>query len=136
MTNVNHVILQGNLTKDASDGMRQSGNGTSYGSFTIAVSKSVKGADGKWENKTSFIECKGFGKSYENAVKHMTKGSSVTVEGILEQQTWEKEGQKMSKVVVIADKYYPTYKKDSGNNPGKAQNSAPKTDEFPEDLPF
>lgn len=143
MTNLNHVVLQGNLTRDASEGMRRSEGGTAFGSFTIAVNKSVKNGD-NWEDKTSFIKIKGFGKSYENAVKHMTKGSAVTIEGSLDQDIWEKDGQKRSEIIVIADRFYPTYKKSGDNNnsnESKAQKSAPASqksndDGFPEDLPF
>lgn len=136
MTNLNSVILQGRLTKDAADDMKQSANGTAYGTFTLVVDKSVKKGD-EWENQSSFIKCKGFGKSYESAVKHMTKGSICTVEGCLEQQSWEKDGQKRSEIVVIVDKFFPTYKKnDEGKSGGQKKAPAPQNDEgFPEDIP-
>ena len=128
MTNLNKVIIQGNLTKDASEGMRTSeSSGIAFGSFTIAVNKSVKNGD-NWEDKTSFVKVKGFGKGYENAVKHMTKGSSVIIEGSIEQECWEKDGQKRSELVVVADRFYPTYKKgEGGNNNGGATTTAPTT---------
>lgn len=141
MTNLNKVIVQGNLTKDASDDMRHSQNGdVAFGSFTLAVSRSVKNGD-EWENKTSFIKIKGFGKGYENACKHLTKGSSAIVEGYLEQECWEKDGQKRSEIVVIADRIYPTYKKSGDNNDGNGTpKSEPKqtqnSDGFQEDFPF
>ena len=137
MTNLNSVILQGRLTKDAADDMKQSANGTAFGTFTLVVDKSVKKGD-EWENQSSFIKCKGFGKSYESAVKHMTKGSICVVEGYLEQQSWEKDGQKRSEIVVIVDKFFPTYKKnDEGKSGGQKKVPAPQNDEgFPEDLPF
>ena len=137
MTNLNSVILQGRLTKDAADDMKQSANGTSFGTFTLVVDKSVKKGD-EFETQSSFIKCKGFGKYYENAVKHMTKGSICVVEGSLEQQSWEKDGQKRSEIVVIVDKFYPTYKKnDEVKSGGQKKAPAPQNDEgFPEDLPF
>lgn len=139
MTNLNSVIIQGRLTKDATEDLRQSDNGTSYGSFTLVVDKSVKKGD-EFETQSSFIKCKGFGKSYENSAKHMTKGSMCTVEGHLEQQSWEKDGQKRSEIVVIVEKFFPTYKKnDDGKTDGKAPRFIKKSnneDSFPEDLPF
>ena len=141
MTNLNKVILQGNLTKDASDDMKHSQNSdVAFGTFTLAVSRSVKNGD-EWENKTSFIKIKGFGKGYENACKHLTKGSSAIVEGYLEQECWEKDGQKRSEIVVIADRIYPTYKKSGDNNGGnETSRSEPKqtqnNDGFQEDFPF
>lgn len=140
MTNLNSVVVQGNLTKDASDGMRRSeASGVAFGSFTIAVNKSVKNGE-EWADKTSFIKIKGFGKGYENAIKHLTKGSSVIIEGSLEQESWEKDGQKHSEIVVIADRIYPTYKKGEGNNGGGAPKFEPAPqssgENFPEDFPF
>lgn len=141
MTNLNKVIVQGNLTKDASDDMKHSQNSdVAFGTFTLAVSRSVKNGD-EWENKTSFVKIKGFGKGYENACKHLTKGSSAIVEGYLEQECWEKDGQKRSEIVVIADRIYPTYKKSGDNNGGNENTrSEPKqtqnNDDFQEDFPF
>lgn len=141
MTNLNKVIVQGNLTKDASDDMKHSQNSdVAFGIFTLAVSRSVKNGD-EWENKTSFIKIKGFGKGYENACKHLTKGSSAIVEGYLEQECWEKDGQKRSEIVVIADRIYPTYKKSGDNNGGnETPRSEPKQTQnnggFQEDFPF
>lgn len=141
MTNLNKVIVQGNLTKDASDDMKRSqNNDVAFGTFTLAVSRSVKNGD-NWEDRTSFIKVKGFGKGYENACKHLTKGSSAIVEGYLEQECWEKDGQKRSEIVVIADRIYPTYKKSGDNNGGSvASKSESKqtqnNDGFQEDFPF
>lgn len=141
MTNLNSVVVQGNLTRDASEGMRRSeATGTAFGSFTIAVNKSVKDGD-NWTDRTSFFKVKGFGKSYENAVKHMTKGSSVIVEGSLEQECWEKDGQKRSEVTIVADRIYPTYKKggDSASNGGAPKfkpTSNKNENDFQEDFPF
>lgn len=139
MTNVNTVIVQGNLTKDALDDMKRSQNSdVAFGSFTLAVSRSYKEGD-EWKDKTSFIKIKGFGKGYENACKHLTKGSSAIVEGHLEQEVWEKDGQKRSELVIIADHIYPTYKKNSEGVNGSS-NPAPKqtqnNDGFQEDFPF
>ena len=137
MTNLNSVILQGRLVKDAMEEMRTSENGTCFGSFSLAVSKSTKDGDG-WVNKTSFIKCKGFGKSYESAAKHMTKGSMCTVEGSLEQQSWEKDGQKRSELVVIVNRFYPTYKDGGNGKAAQQKETSVQQNEggFSEDLPF
>ena len=141
MTNLNHVVLEGNITKDALDDMKHSQNSdVAFGSFTLAVNRSYKEGD-DWKDRTSFIKVKGFGKGYENACKHMTKGSSVTVEGHLEQESWEKDGQKRSELVVIADRIYPTYKKSGEGNEGKGSSKSSSkptqnNDGFPEDFPF
>ena len=140
MTNLNHIVLEGNITRDALDDMKRSQNSdVAFGSFTLAVNRSYKEGD-TWKDKTSFVKIKGFGKGYENACKHMTKGSSVTVEGHIEQEVWEKDGQKRSELVVIADKIYPTYKKngDGGNGSSRSESTQSQNDDgFKEDsFPF
>lgn len=137
MTNLNHVVLQGNLTKDALDDMKMSKSGSvAYGTFTLAVNRSVKEGD-EWKNKTSFFKIKGFGKVYENACKHLTKGSSAIVEGTLDQESWEKDGQKRSEIVVIADRIYPTYKKREGDSKAKSESQQQSLDNnFKDGFPF
>ena len=139
MTNLNHVVLQGNLTKDASDDMKRSEkNNVAFGTFTLAVNRSYKEGD-EWKDKTSFVKIKGFGSAYENACKHLTKGSSATVEGHIEQESWEKDGQKRSELVIIADHIYPTYKKNSEGGNGSSKPASKQTQDnegFQEDFPF
>ena len=140
MTSLNSIILQGNLTRDASDDMKRSEkNDVAFGSFTLAVSRSYKEGD-EWKDKTSFIKVKGFGKGYENACKHLTKGSSAIIEGHIEQESWEKDGQKRSELVVIADKIYPTYKKggdsESAGKPKFQPTNNKNGNDFQEDFPF
>lgn len=139
MTNLNSIILQGNLTRDASDDMKRSqNNDVAFGSFTLAVNRSYKEGE-EWKDKTSFIKVKGFGRGYENACKHLTKGSSAIIEGHIEQETWEKDGQKRSELVVIADKIYPTYRKGGDSESAGKPKFEPKpsnNDGFQEDFPF
>ena len=111
MTNLNNVVIEGRLCRDASEGVRMSNNSeTVYGTFSIAVSKSKK-QNGNWVEETYYFDVKGFGKRYESAVPHMVKGSLVRIVGTLSQERWEKDGQKMSRVVINAEQFYPTYQK-------------------------
>lgn len=132
MTNLNCVVIEGRLVRDASEGKRTSQDGeTSYGSFTIAVNKSKK-ENGEWVDQASFVDVKGFGKAYERAVPKMNKGSMVRIVGSLEQEKWtSKDGQKMSKVVVVAEKFFTEHSKGDGGQ-GQQGQAAP----FKEDFPF
>lgn len=143
MTDLNSVILRGRLTRDASEGMKTSANGTAWGGFVIVCNKGEKQADGTWKDVGHFFEVKAFGKLYEKCVPHMTKGSVVVVKGSLSQEHWEsKDGKKNSKIVVIADEIYPTFSQSGNSDKGgapsfKPKNEAPKEEEgFSEDLPF
>jgi single-strand DNA-binding protein len=72
-------------------------------SFSIAVNKRKKGKNGEWEDKVSYFECSYFGKAAEGVSQYLVKGQQVSIQGSLDQQTWENNGQKRSKVVVIVN---------------------------------
>lgn len=101
MSDVNSVTLCGNMTKEIE--VKYSPNGLAVGRFSLAVNKSVKSASGQWENKASFFDIRVFGSTAENVQKYTHKGSKVVLSGILEQATWEDNGQKRSNVYVIAN---------------------------------
>ena len=79
-------------------------SGFSIANVGIAVNDRVK-KDDQWVDESSFFELKLFGKTAEFANEYTRKGDAVLVTGRLKQETWEKDGKKNSKVVVIADKY-------------------------------
>lgn len=136
MTDLNEVIIEGRLVHDAEAGMKLSQDGqTAYGTFTIAVNKSKK-ENGEWVDYASFFDVKGFGKTYQNAVPKMTKGSQVTVVGSLEQEKWtSKDGQNKSKVVVLANRIISRSKPSNGQSAQQAPAQS-KSEEFQEDFPF
>jgi len=98
----NKIILIGNLTKDPE--LRYTPQGTPVTSFRIAVNyryrQSAGGDDTKQE--TLFIDNVVFGKQAESCSKYLNKGSSVLVEGRLQERRWESDGQQKSKFEVIA----------------------------------
>jgi single-strand DNA-binding protein len=95
----NKIILIGNLTKDPE--LRYTPQGTPVASFRIAVNSRYKQAD-DLRQETMFIDSVVFGKQAENCSKYLNKGSSVLVEGRLQERRWESNGQQKSKFEVIA----------------------------------
>lgn len=98
---LNIVGLVGRLTRPAD--MRYTNSGYAICSFTIAVNKRRKQTDGTWQDQASFFDCSYFGKAAEGVSPWLQKGQQVGVQGSLEQQTWENNGQKRSKIAVIVD---------------------------------
>ena len=98
---LNVVALVGRLTRPCE--MRYTNSGYAICSFSLAVNKKKKQQDGTWQDVASFFDCTLFGKLGESLSQYLQKGQQVSVQGSLEQQTWEKDGQKRSKVVVIVD---------------------------------
>ena len=105
MTDINSVVLVGRITKDVGSDERSFsyvGNGTAKAVVNIAVNRGVKKGD-KWEDETSFIDVVIWGKTAENLKPRLTKGTQIAVSGYLKQDRWEKDGQKQSRVQVVAD---------------------------------
>lgn len=101
MATLNEVRLIGNLTKDPES--RAAGSHT-IASFSIAVNRRSKGADGQAKEDVSFFDCEAWNKTGELVMQYLKKGRSVLVCGRLQQDRWEsQEGQKRSKVKIVAD---------------------------------
>lgn len=96
----NQVILMGNLTRDPE--LRTTPNGTSVCSFSLALNRSYKGSDGNWQEATDFIDIVAWGPLGERVSQYLTKGRAALVNGRLQSRSWEQDGQKRSKVEVVA----------------------------------
>jgi single-strand DNA-binding protein len=96
----NQVILMGNLTRDPE--LRQTPNGQNVCSFSLALNRSYKGADGNWQEATDFIDVVAWGPLGERVAQYLGKGRPCLVNGRLQSRSWEQEGQKRSKVEVVA----------------------------------
>jgi len=99
MTDINTVVVVGRLTKNAE--FRQVG-GATKASFSLAVSRSRKVND-QWEDETSYVDIQAWGKMAQNLEGRLPKGTKVTVEGYLRQESWEQNGEKRHKLVVVAN---------------------------------
>lgn len=96
----NQVILMGNLTRDPE--LRQTPSGQSVCAFGLALNRSYKGSDGEWQEAVDYIDIVAWGPLGENVAKFMSKGRPVLINGRLQSRSWEQDGQKRSKVEVIA----------------------------------
>ena len=150
MTDLNHVIEIGRLTRDISErDLGYTTGGTARLNFSIAVNRSEK-RGGEWADRVSFFDVTVWGKTAEKIRPYLHKGKQIAIDGYLDQQRWEKDGQKFSKVVIIADSVQLLG--NSQDNPNSARNwgtsaqqaqqpageyqSAGSGDDFPEDIPF
>lgn len=97
----NQVILMGNLTRDPE--LRQTPNGQTVCSFSLALNRSYKGSDGTWQEATDYIDIVAWGPLGERVAQYLTKGRPCLVNGRLQSRSWEQDGQKRSKVEVNAN---------------------------------
>jgi single-strand DNA-binding protein len=102
MASFNRVILLGNLTRDVE--VRYLQSGTAVADIGMAVNDRRKGQNGEWVDETTFVDVTLWGRTAEVAGEYLTKGSPLLVEGRLKYDTWEKEGQKRSKLSVVCER--------------------------------
>lgn len=105
MTNVNNVVVMGNLVRDCGATERDFGytsNGQARANVTIANNRSRKQGD-EWVNDTSYFDVVIWGKTAENLKPYLIKGAKICVQGHLKQDRWEKDGQKQSRITIVAE---------------------------------
>jgi single-strand DNA-binding protein len=100
MQDVNVVVLCGRLTRDAE--LKYTAGGLPICSFSLALNRAVKKND-QWVDDPTFIDVTLFGKLGESVSKYLLKGGQVVVHGGIKQERWEKDGQKHSRHVIIAE---------------------------------
>lgn len=161
MTDLNDLAIIGRLTRDIGEtDFSYISTGTAKLTFSIAVNRSVKHGD-DWVDEASFFDVTYWGKPAEGIKQYLGKGKQVAVKGFLKQDRWEKDGQKHSKISIVAESVQLLGSKGdgSGNNgssgsseyhkpasngssfkPKSAaqqpQQSFEEQNEFPEDIPF
>ncbi|RME83098.1 MAG: single-stranded DNA-binding protein [Planctomycetota bacterium] len=101
MANLNKVLLIGRLTRDPE--LRYTNSGTAVADLGLAVNRYYTSPDGTKKDETCFLDITVWGKQAENCHKYLAKGRQVFVEGRLKMDTWEKDGQRRSKIGVVAD---------------------------------
>ena len=159
MTDLNHVVLIGRLTRDLGTDERSfayTPSGTARANVSIAVNRSRKQGE-QWIDEVSYFDVTIWGKTAENLKPYLQKGKQIAVDGYLKQDRWEKDGVKNSRVVVIADTVQLLGGKGEGSGSfDSAAGGAPRfqprpqnnyqapsdmpysepSESFPEDIPF
>ena len=88
---MNVLAISGRLTKD----IELKGGETAFASFSIG--HNIGYGDKK---EVNFFDCKVFGKTAEFLSKYAAKGDEVLITGRLQVDTWMKDDEKKSKVVI------------------------------------
>lgn len=122
MASFNKVILMGNLTRDPE--VRYTPGGTAVSEIGLAVNDRRKDAKGDWVDEVTFVDITLWGRQAEIAGEYLNKGSQILVEGRLKLDSWEKDGQKRSKLRVVGENMRML-----GGKGGKGGGGAPMPDE-------
>lgn len=98
---INQVVLMGNLTRDPD--LRQTPTGQNVCSFSLALNRSYKDQAGEWKEVTDFVDIVAWGPLGERVAQYLSKGRRCFVQGRLQSRSWEQDGQKRSKLEVLAN---------------------------------
>jgi single-strand DNA-binding protein len=139
---INHVVLVGNLTRNAE--LKYTNSGMAISTFSLAVNQRRK-KDEQWVDEAHFFDIEYFGKAAEAVNQYLVKGKQVGVEGSLRQDRWEKDGQARSKVKITAFNVMLLGGRPQSQAPGAGAEPAagpepgggsPPADTFEDDIPF
>ena len=118
---INRVNISGNLTRDPE--LRATAGGTQVLSFSVAVNDRRKNPQtGDWEDYPNFVDCTMFGTRAEAVSRYLSKGTKVAIEGKLRYSSWERDGQRRSKLEVIVDEIEFMSRGSQGGQGGYGQN--------------
>ena len=114
-TNINRVVLTGNLTRDPE--LRTTPSGTSVCSLRLACNTRRRDASGEWVDKPNFFDVTVWGAQGENCANYLSKGRPVALDGRLEWREWEDQnGNKRQAVDIIADSVQFLGSREGGEN--------------------
>jgi single-strand DNA-binding protein len=103
MANVNKVILIGNLTRDVE--LKQLPSGNPVAQIGLAINRKWKDKAGEDQEEVTFVDCEAWGKTAEIMAKYLAKGKPVFIDGRLKLDSWEKDGEKRSKLKVVVESF-------------------------------
>ncbi|WP_333643928.1 single-stranded DNA-binding protein [Parolsenella catena] len=117
---INRVNITGNLTRDPE--LRATQGGTQVLHLGVAVNDRRRNPQtGNWEDYPNFIDCVMFGTRAEAIQRYLSKGTKVAIEGRLRYSSWERDGQKRSKIEVVIDEIEFMSSRQGGNSGGYGQ---------------
>ncbi len=118
IVSINRVNITGHLTRDPE--LRATQSGTQVLHLGVAVNDRRRNPQtGNWEDYPNFIDCVMFGTRAEAIQRYLSKGTKVAIEGRLRYSSWERDGQKRSKIEVVVDEIeFMSSRQGGGNSNG------------------
>jgi len=128
VSDLNRATLSGRLTADPE--LKYLPSGTAVANLRLASNRTFT-ANGERREEVLFVDVEVYGKAGEALTQHKAKGDFLLVDGRLRQHTWERDGQRHSRLAIVADQvsFGP-------NTRGVAGATPPADGEDKEDLPF
>jgi single-strand DNA-binding protein len=127
-TNINVVVITGNLTRDPE--LRSTQGGTSVCKLRVAVNSRRRDQSGEWVDKPNYFDVTVFGAQGENCSNYLSKGRPVAIEGRLDWSEWDAtDGSgKRSKVEIVANSVQFLGSRDGSGGGGNGGGFQPQSD--------
>ena len=122
-SNINQVIISGNIARDPETQMTQSG--VAITKFAVAVNSARKKGD-EWVDEVDFIPVTVFGQQGESIAQYLGKGSKVTVVGRVQYRAVERDGDKKYYFSVVANQVEWGSKKERGGDSEQRTGGGPR----------
>src|SRR3989344_977014 len=147
--NLNKAFIFGNMTRDPE--LRAMPSGMNVCSFGVATNRVYRDRDGKKQEQTDFHNIVVFGRQADTVAQYLKKGSSVFIEGRIQNRSWEgKDGEKKYRTEIVAERvqFGPRStgggqaRSNDGGQPSQEEEQGgggidyPKDDINPDDIPF
>ncbi len=127
------AIITGNITRDPE--LRTTPSGSQVCSFSVAVNRNYKDSSGESKEDVSFIDCSAWGKAAEIISQYAKKGTGILVSGRLDQRSWEKDGQKHSRVEIVVEDFNFLGGGSNSNSAGTSNSASTSDEAAPADIP-
>jgi single-strand DNA-binding protein len=133
-SNINRVIITGNLTKDP-DHRTLSSSGNSVCSLRVACNGRRRNSEGVWEDAPNFFDVTVWGAQADNCQKYLRKGRGVAIDGRLQWREWtDQQGNKRQSVDIVAENVqFLGGRDDAGNGNGYSSSARAAESDVPID---
>lgn len=102
MSHVNSTTISGNLTRDPEVTWMSDEGDKAIVKLGLASNRQRKTAEGEYIEETTFVDIEVFGGFAILVAKKLRKADPATVNGSLKLSEWEKDGEKRSKLLIVA----------------------------------
>lgn len=133
MNQLNSIIIEGNLCNNLE--IKDTVNKSKLATFSIAVNRYYKKADGTFEQEVSYFDVEAWGNLVESVGKNAAKGCGCRVVGRLKQDRWKDgNGKSFSKVSIVAEHIEFMKNATSSEEPKSSESSdyQPSEDQIPQ----
>lgn len=135
MANLNKVVIIGNLVRDPEK--RVGSSGVPFGVFTLASNYRYTDKKGQRQEEAAFVPCLAFGAAVDWLLEKK-KGAMTIVSGRLRTDSWDDNGTRMSRLILICESVQFVQKTMTNETPTMTVNgrNGNGNDNGTDDIPF